>query len=1010
MRSTRAGCCGFPAGPAGEMGFLSAKLLPSCESMCVCCPALRPSSRRPVKRYKKLLAEIFPKTPDGAPNERKIMKLCEYAAKNPLRIPKIAKFLEQRTHKELRSAHVSFVRIITEAYSKLLFICKEQMAYFAISLMNVLTELLESKQENIHILGCQTLANFINSQVDNTYARNIESLVRKVCGLSRQQGEEHRLLRAASLQCLSAMIWFMKEHSYIFADFDEVVQSVLENYRAEESIGGGDDRHASQHNWVDEIARCEGRPGLGGGNDVNISSTTIRLRPARNSSALTREERESPEVWSHICVQKLAELAKESTTMRRILDPMLSYFDKKKQWPPRHGLALLVLSDMAYPEKISGNEQLILTAVIRHLDHKNVSHDPQTKSDIIQTATSLARQLRSRGFTAELVVAGDLCKHLRKTLEAVESGSVEDLNLNESLQNFLEECLMEVVRGINDVRPLYDMMAITLENLPSIPTVARATLGSLLILSHIISLTSVSSNAPMVFPEALLQQILKAMVHPDIDTRVGAHHMFSSIITRGPSHLRSESEYLYETKKQSRTTSVFASATALLEKLRREKESLSSDKPRNIINDDVKERSTHEEDHKHVWSRKNSAYFSKLVFSFMERCAKLSSPVQEANIALLTEDQTNQLLSAFWIQANQTDNIPFNYEAIGHSYSLTVLSSRLKNSSNCNIIQFFQLPLSLRSIALTPGGVLPASCQLSIFTLATSMLAFTGKVCHITELSDLLRCFTSSKVDPYLRIGEDLQLYVRLQSDLGSYGSENDQEVAKSILSDCRMKVGTNDQQLLDVIASALSSVTEMEKDVLVKELTEMFTPEEMPLFGSNSALDWANFNGQAFSDESLSFDEECSRTSSVDCGLHESPITNTASSISKITLPQSVPHVLGVGQLLESALHVAGQVAGASVSTSPLPYGTMTSQCEALGLGTRKKLSSWLVSGHESTPDNPMPSLPTAHHSIIPKVNSCGFESIHRVSSEPCSMVKLPPASPFDNFLKAAYRTQPEL
>lgn len=117
-------------------------------------------------------------------------------------------------------------------------------------------------------------------------------------------------------------------------------------------------------------------------------------------------------------------------------------------------------------------------------------------------------------------------------------------------------------------------------------------------------------------------------MHPDIDTRVGAHHMFSAIITRGPSHLRSESEYLYETKKQSRTTSVFASATALLEKLRREKESLSSDKPRNIINDDVKERSTHEEDHKHVWSRKNSAYFSKLVFSFMERCAKLSSPVQ----------------------------------------------------------------------------------------------------------------------------------------------------------------------------------------------------------------------------------------------------------------------------------------------------------------------------------------------------------------------------------------------
>ncbi|ONL97273.1 ARM repeat superfamily protein [Zea mays] len=544
------------------------------------------------------------------------------------------------------------------------------------------------------------------------------------------------------------------------------------------------------------------------------------------------------------------------------------------------------------------------------------------------------------------------------------------------------------------------MMAITLENLPSMPTVARATLGSLLIISHIISLTSVSSNNLMVFPEALLQQILKSMLHTDIDTRVGAHHMFSAIIVRGPSHLRSESEYLYETKKQSRNTSVFASATALLEKLRREKESLSSDKPRNIMHDDVKEMNMHEED-----KRKNPAYFSKLVSSFIERCATRSS-VEETNIAMLTEDQTNQLLSSFWIQANQTDNTPFNYEAIGHSYSLTVLSSRLKNSSNGNIIQFFQLPLSLRSVALTPSEVLPAYCQRSIFTLAMSMLAFAGKVCHVAELSDLLRCFSSSKIDPYLRIGEDLQLYVRLQSDLGSYGSESDQEIAKSMLSDCRTKVGINDHRVLDVIASALSNFIEMGKDVIVKELTELFTPEEMPLFGSNSALDWANFNAQAFSDESLSFDEECSRTSSVDCGLHESPITNTASSISKITLPQSVPHVLGVGQLLESALHVAGQVAGASVSTSPLPYGTMTSQCEALGLGTRKKLSSWLVNGHESTPDNPMPSLPTAHHSIIPKVNPATF----RTSSESCSAVKLPPASPFDNFLKAAYRTQPEL
>jgi protein EFR3 len=118
------------------------------------------------------------------------------------------------------------------------------------------------------------------------------------------------------------------------------------------------------------------------------------------------------------------------------------------------------------------------------------------------------------------------------------------------------------------------------------------------------------------------------MIHPDIDTRVGAHCMFSAIVVRGPGHPRSESEYLYETKKQSRTTSVFASATALLEKLRKEKDNLGSDKSRNMMPHDVKERNMHEEDNKHAWARKNLAYFSKMVYSFIDGCTAPSSSLE----------------------------------------------------------------------------------------------------------------------------------------------------------------------------------------------------------------------------------------------------------------------------------------------------------------------------------------------------------------------------------------------
>lgn len=71
-------------------------------------------------------------------------------------------------------------------------------------------------------------------------------------------------------------------------------------------------------------------------------------------------------------------------------------------------------------------------------------------------------------------------------------------------------------------------------------------------------------------------------------------------------------------------------------------------------------------------------------------------------------------------------------------------------------------------------------------------------------------------------------------------------------------------------------------------------------------------------------------------------------------------------------ALEVAGQVAGTSVSTSPLPYSAIASQCEALGTGTRQRLSSWLT--HEShyakTSEKLFPAISADGHSEIKKVS----------------------------------------
>lgn len=66
----------------------------------------------------------------------------------------------------------------------------------------------------------------------------------------------------------------------------------------------------------------------------------------------------------------MVELAKESTTMRRVLDPMFVYFDSRQHWAPQKGLAMIILSRMAYFMENSG---IILLPLLAQLIFTNKS-------------------------------------------------------------------------------------------------------------------------------------------------------------------------------------------------------------------------------------------------------------------------------------------------------------------------------------------------------------------------------------------------------------------------------------------------------------------------------------------------------------------------------------------------------------------------------------------------------------------------------------------------------------
>lgn len=298
---------------------------------------------------------------------------------------------------------------------------------------------------------------------------------------------------------------------------------------------------------------------------------------------------------------------------------------------------------------------------------------------------------------------------------------------------------------------------------------------------------------------------------------------------------------------------------------------------------------------------------------------------------------------------------------------------------------------------------LPPSCQRSLFTLSAALLAFTGKLYDISELIDSLKQLIAYNVDPYLRVGDDFLLYARPQSNLKEYGSEADQDASMSSLAELRKRMIEYGPHFIDVIVQHLSILTHMDKNDLAKLLSATFTPEDGAwiLLRSIPFVGWDVSRSLTISEEAFSLAEENLGLSidgdvADECESTGLPILDPSK-----PEPPSMPQLMSVGQLLESALHVAGQVSGSSVSTSPLPYDTMASQCEAFGMGMRKKLSTWLVSGHHEALQNPLQALHTRNKSA--NGNVLNNDSQLEMVGQPWRALRLPPASPFDNFMRAA-------
>ncbi|XP_021659433.2 protein SEMI-ROLLED LEAF 2 isoform X2 [Hevea brasiliensis] len=882
------------------------------------------------------------------------------------------------------------------------------MPLFASSLLGIVRTLLDqTSQDEMQILACNILVDFINSQTDSTHMFNLEGIIPKLCQLAQDVGDGERTLRlhSAGLQTLASMVSFMGEHSHISMELDNIISVTLENFIDPQM----NPENSKDDQWVLGVLKAEDNESSFPDISNKLSLPSLTTKPELDNTVDTSK---SPSYWSRVCLCNMASLAKEATTVRRVLEPLFHNFDANNHWPLEEGVAYPVLIYLqSLLEEAGENSHLLLSCLVKHLDHKNVAKQPLVQIDIVNVITQLGQHAKQEATVTIIGAISDLIKHLRKCLQnSAELSSPGDFidKQNVDLQFAIEKCISQLSNKVGDVGPILDKMAMLLENISMTTIVARTTISAVHRVAQIIASIPNISYHKKAFPDALFHQLLIAMAHPDHETRVGAHSVLSVVLM--PSLLSLWSD-------QNKKTS--EAITGFLGTLPKSISKSFSFRDEGKDKAEAIDGGSWEENNQILdMGAKNFRKNGSHSYSNSFKSAITDGKTQ--TFLRLSSHQISLLLSSIWVQATSADNMPANFEAMAHSYNIALLYTRSKTSNHTALARCFQLAFSLRSISTDQERGLQPSRRRSLFTLASYMLIFSAKAGNLPELIHIVKAsLTEKTADPYLESVEDIRLQtVYLKYDGGKmvYGSEEDEVAASKSLSAVELDNHLLKETLISQFVTKFAKLTEDDLSGIKEQLHQEFSPDDAYPLGAPLFMETPRPCSPLAQIEFQAIEEIMPAASLTD----DESVTEANGNLSdrKTSLSVNSLDILSVNELLESVLETAHQVASSQISSTPVPYDQMKSQCEALVTGKQQKMS--MLQSFKQIHDAKI--FPTGDEK---KSASAFNEKVKFLQSDSklnnknqirapdqlalCSVeyghssFRLPPSCPYDKFMKAA-------